>query len=435
MSEGWQKLPILELLDGQWPGEWGDEPKPGESATVVYRSTELDNSGHLNEDGGVYRGIPQTKLKAKQLKRDDLLLEASGGTPGRAVGRVGLYKAIGGESAMCANFLRVLRPKKSVSSAFLRWALVHLHDSPAIWRFQQQTTGMSNLKVRDYVRYLIDLPPLREQMTIATILDTLDGAIQQTEVLIAKMRQIKAGMMHDLFTRGILPNGELRPPRDEAPQLYKESPLGWIPEEWALERLGDLTPPASPICYGIVQPMSYFPGGVPVVAIKDLNTGYKEVHLCSPRIEGSYIRSRIRGGDVALSVKGSIGVADVIPSDFSGNLSRDVARIRPKDGLEPQYLRYMLESPLVQRILSGISVGTTRMELSIGRLKSLLVPIAKEPEQALIAASLSAAATLLAAAAREQDKSLQKKSGLMHDLLAGRVRIPESMLKRAAVTT
>ena len=38
--------------------------------------------------------------------------------------------------------------------------------------------------------------------------------------------------MHDLFTRGVTPDGNLRPTRAEAPQLYKESPLGWIPKEW-----------------------------------------------------------------------------------------------------------------------------------------------------------------------------------------------------------
>ena len=32
-------------------------------------------------------------------------------------------------------------------------------------------------------------------------------------------------------------NGELRPPQSEAPQLYKESPLGWIPREWGIADL------------------------------------------------------------------------------------------------------------------------------------------------------------------------------------------------------
>ena len=78
----------------------------------------------------------------------------------------------------------------------------------------------------------------RQQRRIAEILSTVDEAIEQTEALIAKYQQIKAGLMHDLFTRGVTPDGHLRPTRTQAPHLYKESPLGWIPKEWEVVRIG-----------------------------------------------------------------------------------------------------------------------------------------------------------------------------------------------------
>ncbi len=64
------------------------------------------------------------------------------------------------------------------------------------------------------------------------VLDTLDTAIHETEAIIAKLKAVKQGLLHDLLTRGIDANGELRPPQAEAPHLYKQSPLGWIPKEW-----------------------------------------------------------------------------------------------------------------------------------------------------------------------------------------------------------
>ena len=39
----------------------------------------------------------------------------------------------------------------------------------------------------------------------------VDRAIEQTEALIAKYEQIKTGLMHDLFTRGVTTDGRLRP--------------------------------------------------------------------------------------------------------------------------------------------------------------------------------------------------------------------------------
>ncbi len=49
--------------------------------------------------------------------------------------------------------------------------------------------------------------------------------------------------MHDLFTRGVLPNGQLRPPREQAPELYQETAIGWISREWDISTLEDLLAP------------------------------------------------------------------------------------------------------------------------------------------------------------------------------------------------
>ena len=72
------------------------------------------------------------------------------------------------------------------------------------------------------------------------LLTTIDTAIEKTESLIEKYRKIKTGLMNDLFTRGIGPDGKLRPLRSQAPELYKKTELGWIPREWEVVTVGDL---------------------------------------------------------------------------------------------------------------------------------------------------------------------------------------------------
>ena len=67
--------------------------------------------------------------------------------------------------------------------------------------------------------------PLPEQHAIAAILDTIDAAIQQTDALIAKLRQMKAGLLHDLLTRGLDENGELRDPVAH-PEQFKDVGAG-----------------------------------------------------------------------------------------------------------------------------------------------------------------------------------------------------------------
>ena len=57
--------------------------------------------------------------------------------------------------------------------------------------------------------------------------------IRHTEQVIAKLQQMKQGLLHDLLTRGIDDNGELRDPVRH-PEQFKDSPLGRIPK-----RVGD----------------------------------------------------------------------------------------------------------------------------------------------------------------------------------------------------
>jgi len=162
------------------------------------------------------------------------------------------------------------------------------------------------------------VPEVAVQHRVSEILSTVDEAIEQTKALIAKTQQIKAGLMHDLFTRGLTADGRLRPPREEAPQLYKESPLGWIPKEWDTATLNALVSPARPIVYGILMPGRGYPGGIPVIKVKDIVDGEvrgENILLTSPQIDAEYQRSKVRPRDVLLTIRGTVGrLAQVQPT-------------------------------------------------------------------------------------------------------------------------
>src|SRR5438874_9866754 len=104
----WTRQPLRDLLETWWPGEWGDELSTEGEAAVVYRSTDIDDEGHLVEDGGVYRSLSPAKLHAKKLRAGDVLLEASGGAPGRPVGRTAVFNGLREEPSVAANFIRTL---------------------------------------------------------------------------------------------------------------------------------------------------------------------------------------------------------------------------------------------------------------------------------------------------------------------------------------
>ena len=160
MREPWIERTIGACLVAEFAGEWGIAPASGGNATVL-RSTDIDDEGHVALEGGARRTIPTAKLLGKKLLRGDILLEASGGGLGKPVGRVALFNGGEGDTYLCSNFFRTLRPNSYITNAsFLAWRLQHVYSHPSIWVLQQQTTGIINLKYRDYLGKPIRLPLL-----------------------------------------------------------------------------------------------------------------------------------------------------------------------------------------------------------------------------------------------------------------------------------
>ena len=134
---------------------------------------------------------------------------------------------------MCTNQgFKTLVPHEGVDNWFLYYQMRLLKG-----QYERFGIGSTFLEVskRDTEAFEVDLPPLPEQRKIARILSTVDDLIERTEALIAKYRAIKQGLMHDLLTRGVDASGRLRPPREEAPGLYRESAVGWVPREWEID--------------------------------------------------------------------------------------------------------------------------------------------------------------------------------------------------------
>lgn len=102
-----------------------------------------------------------------------------------------------------------------------------------------QSIGVPDLGLDKIKRFKVFYPQkISTQKYIAQVLSIADAVIEKTQATIAKYKAIKQGMLHDLFTRGIdLKTGKLRPRYEDAPELYKESKLGWVPKEWEVDNL------------------------------------------------------------------------------------------------------------------------------------------------------------------------------------------------------
>lgn len=206
---------------------------------------------------------------------------------------------------------------------------------------------------------------------------------------------------------------------------YKQTEVGVIPEDWEVESLEQISDPKRTICYGIVQVGQFKNNGINVLAIKNLNGDYAtNLHRCSPEIERPYVRSRVRPGDVLVSVKGTVGRVGLVPPHYVGNISRDLARISLTDSDVPEFWQQLLQSEPAQHRLQAATVGTTRLELSIAPLKKVLMPRPPKPEQRAIAEALSDVDGLLGGLDRLIAKKRDLKQAAMQQLLTGQTRLP-----------
>ena len=214
-------------------------------------------------------------------------------------------------------------------------------------------------------------------------------------------------------------------PEEGAPAGYKQTEVGVIPQDWEVRSLEGIADPKQPICYGIVQVGPFSNNGIPVLAIKNLNTDYRtNVHQCSPEIEAPYTRSRVHSGDILISVKGTTGRVGIVPPYFDGNISRDLARIRLSKDHLPKYWLQMLQSDTAQRVFDLATVGTTRLEISIGILKQIRLPFPSLDEQRAIAEALSDVDGLLGSLEKLIAKKWAIKQVAMQQLLTGQTRLP-----------
>jgi type I restriction enzyme, S subunit len=77
------------------------------------------------------------------------------------------------------------------------------------------------------------IPEREEQDCAAEVIRTVDEVIACTEELVSKLERMRRGLLHDLLTRGIGENGELRNPLRH-PEQFIQGPLGTVPKNWEL---------------------------------------------------------------------------------------------------------------------------------------------------------------------------------------------------------
>ncbi|HEC1605882.1 restriction endonuclease subunit S [Pseudomonas aeruginosa] len=166
-----------------------------------------------------------------------------------------------------------------------------------------------------------------------------------------------------------------------------------LPDGWEYQPLDQLSKPSS-VTYGVVQPGAALSTGVPIIRVNNFRDGRIELAdlmRIDPAIEGKYGRTRLKGGEVLLTLVGSVGQVAVAPKTVSGfNVARAVAVIHPEDHVEPEWIALCLRSPLSQHLLGSRANTTVQTTINLKDLRALPIPLPPASERREIASAMSA---------------------------------------------
>ena len=419
MSE-WRYQTIREFVGSPISGS---RPVGGVSA----ESEGIPSLGgeNIKAEGGVsydnIKRIPERyfRLMPKgHLQAGDVLINKDGAQ----TGKVGFYDGRLGEASVNEHLFILRSSNRSIDQKLLYYYLLLPQTQADIAR---RITGSAqpglNSQFVDAVG--LTVPPLPLQRRIAEILSTVDEAIKQTEALIAKTQAIKAGLMHDLFTRGVLPNGQLRPTREEAPQLYKQSPLGWIPREWESKSLAEWT--AFITDYrGMTPP--YSSEGIPVISAENISDG-RIRSITKYVTEETYNLTTRRGfpepGDVVFTTEAPVAEVARMPAHGTYRLTRRVIALRRNDDLLKPFMYWSMYRLSKMTAWNGKLHGSTVPRILKPDILAQHLAVPSKNEQYSIISKLDQIEERLDTEVESAERLKSIKRGLMHDLLTGKVRV------------
>lgn len=272
--------------------------------------------------------------------------------------------------------------------------------------------NLSKTRLLKELKLLIPSDP-KEQTQIATILSKVDEAINQTEQLIAKYTRIKTGLMQDLLTKGIDENGNIR---SEETHEFKDSPLGRIPKEWECDWLGNI---------------AKIQTGGKDTQDKD-DTGQYPFYVRSQIVER--INSYSFDGEGILTAGDGVGVGKVfhyVNGKFDFHQRVYLIHEFRKDIIGKFIFLYFKENFIKQ--VDKYSAKNTVDSVRLHMIFEMDVPVLKFSEQKRIVEILDKNDSLVEYLEQELSKLKSLKTGLMQDLLSGKVRVNHLIKETASV--
>ncbi len=195
ISADWEVAPLGQLLK-RVPSYGINAPAiPFDSRFPTYlRITDITENGRFSE--ATKASVNHPASEAYLLEPGDIVFARTGAS----VGKPYLYNPEDGRLVFAGFLIRLTPKPDNLVPAFLSF----FAQSHPYWNWvkvNSMRSGQPGINGREYASLPIALPPTKaEQEAIAAILSDMDVETAALEQRLAKVRQIKQGMMQELLT-------------------------------------------------------------------------------------------------------------------------------------------------------------------------------------------------------------------------------------------
>lgn len=206
-------------------------------------------------------------------------------------------------------------------------------------------------------------------------------------ILAERRRQWEEAELAKYAAKGQTPpkNWQAKYKEPEAPDT---TDLPELPKGWCWTSVEQLNPANRPCAYGVLQPGDDLADGVPLVRVMDVADGrvaVDQLKRISPDISGQYRRTVLHGGEVLLTIVGTIGRTAVAPPELLGaNIARAVAVLPIATLVSAQYVEVTLRDPCMRVRLTNAAHEVARKTLNLEDVRVAPVPLCPTDEQTAI---------------------------------------------------
>lgn len=309
---------------------------------------------------------------ARRIQPGDVLWNSTGtGTVGRAYL---VQERDCTPAKVVDSHVTIVRPSAAIEPRYLFCWIRSAAVQDKILEMCDGTTNQIELSRTAIAATAVPVAPAGEQTRIADQLDTLLARIQACQdrlsaipALLKRFRQavVSAGMSGELTADWRKTSANMEPAESELQALCEADRV---------------------ITYGVVKLGDEVPDGTPCLRTSNVrwlrfeNDGMKRI---APSLSAQYARTVLRGGEVLVNVRGTLGGVAVSYPEMKGwNVSREIAVVAIDESrASAEYVALWIASDESQRWLGGMKKGVAYVGINIEDLRKLPVRLPARDEQ------------------------------------------------------